>query len=44
MTDCFYQDGGPEHCLIGYVTHGMPQDFPYRAEKSECQPISEAAR
>lgn len=39
-----YQDGGSEHCLIGYVTSGMPQDFHYRAEKSSCRPVSEAAR
>jgi hypothetical protein len=39
-----YHDRGPEHCVVGYVTTDMPQDFHYRAEQSSCQPVSEAAR
>ena len=34
-----YTDGGPEHCLIGYVTPQAQQDFQFRADQSSCQPL-----
>jgi hypothetical protein len=36
-----YQNGAPQHCIVGYVTPNMPQDFRFRAEQASCQPISE---
>jgi hypothetical protein len=36
-----YENGASQHCMIGYVTPNMPQDFRFRAEQSSCQPISE---
>ena len=35
-----YIDGGPEHCLIGYVTPEAQQNFQFRANQSSCQPLS----
>jgi hypothetical protein len=35
-----YKDGGPEHCLIGYITPDAKQDWRFRAEQSACQPQS----
>jgi hypothetical protein len=35
-----YKDGGPEHCLIGYVTPDAKQDWHFRAEQSACEPLT----
>ena len=34
-----YEDGEPEHCLIGYVTPDLKQDWHFRAEQSSCRPL-----
>ena len=34
-----YADGGPEHCIVGYVTPDLKQDFIFRAEQSRCLPM-----
>jgi hypothetical protein len=36
----FYKEGGPERCLVGYVTPGAKQDFHFRADHSSCQPLT----
>jgi len=35
-----YQDGGPEHCRIGYVDSQAGQEWQFRAERSGCALIS----
>lgn len=35
-----YGDGGPEHCLVGYVTSDAEQDWRFRANQSSCEPLS----
>ncbi|HEX4739114.1 MAG TPA: hypothetical protein VH331_16300 [Allosphingosinicella sp.] len=34
-----YNDRGPEHCWIGYVTSDAEQHFHFRAERSGCSPV-----
>ena len=36
-----YQEGDPEHCIVGYVTPDMRQDFHFRAEQSSCRDIAQ---
>ena len=38
-----YKDGGPAHCIVGYVTSDAKQTFVFRAERSRCVPVLERA-
>lgn len=32
-----YKDGGPEHCIVGYVTSDAVQDWHFIAKQSSCE-------
>jgi hypothetical protein len=36
-----YREGSAQHCVVGYVTPHMRQDFHFRAERSSCEPIGQ---
>jgi hypothetical protein len=38
-----YHNGPTQHCIVGYVTADMPQDFHFRAEQSSCREITPPA-
>ena len=38
-----YKNGAQQHCIVGYVTADMPQDFHFRAERSSCPEITPPA-